>query len=402
VGLEPLSVAVADLNKDGFLDLATVSQALHNVSVLLGTGTGGFGPATDFFAGLGPQGVAVGDLDGDGFPDVATANRFGNNVSVLLNRLGWRPPVADAGVNQTLIGCPGCLTTVVLNGSGSSDPEGRPLQYQWTEGTTTLATTTDPMKIVTVTLGVGVHTIQLTVTDSQALTSTATVVVDIRDASTLIGATQSSVDALAATLNNLNASASNALDARISSRASQGSVDSLNLTLGAGLDATVSSRASEASLASLRSQRHRQPFFAERSRRLASGREHAAVGWSAGVVTSDTGLRRRIGCAGSGARAAARSDHPDDRSPEGQPEEIASGLVAQGLVDAPEGALRRRVQRLRLGVVVHREPVTDVELVLLALELDEEQGVGQLRDAQAQPLALDHHLHHRAHGRGLL
>jgi hypothetical protein len=36
-----------------------------------------------------------------------------------------------------------------------------------------------------------------------------------------------------------------------------------------------------------------------------------------------------------------------------------------------------------------------VELVALALQLDEEQGVGELGDAQAQPLALDQHLHHR-------
>src|SRR5262245_1313003 len=66
-----------------------------------------------------------------------------------------------------------------------------------------------------------------------------------------------------------------------------------------------------------------------------------------------------------------------------------SRLPGEGLVDAPEGALRGRLQRLRLGLVVHREPVADVELVALALQLDEEQGVAELGDAQAQPLALD-------------
>ena len=53
----------------------------------------------------------------------------------------------------------------------------------------------------------------------------------------------------------------------------------------------------------------------------------------------------------------------------------------EGLVDTPEGALRRRLQRFCLGLVVHGEPVTDVELVALALQLDEKQGVGELGDA---------------------
>ena len=53
--------------------------------MLLGDGSGSFGPQTTFGAGSGPYSVAVGDLNGDGKPDLAVANYNDNNVSVLLN-----------------------------------------------------------------------------------------------------------------------------------------------------------------------------------------------------------------------------------------------------------------------------------------------------------------------------
>jgi len=57
------------------------------VSVLLGTGNGGFGKGTDFMAGpVGtcPSSVTGADFDGDGNPDLATANGESDSVSVLL------------------------------------------------------------------------------------------------------------------------------------------------------------------------------------------------------------------------------------------------------------------------------------------------------------------------------
>jgi hypothetical protein len=76
-------VAVGDFNGDGKLDLAVANENSHNVSVLLGNGSGGFGPATNFAAGA-PFSVAVGDFNGDGKLDLAIANAGSNNVSVLL------------------------------------------------------------------------------------------------------------------------------------------------------------------------------------------------------------------------------------------------------------------------------------------------------------------------------
>jgi FG-GAP repeat protein/collagen triple helix repeat protein len=89
------------------------------------------------------------------------------------------PPTANAGADQTLIGCPGCLSWAILDGSGSSQPQGIPLQYVWREGTTVLATTTDPNHTAAVVLGFGTHTIQLTVTDPNGGSASDTVLVDI-------------------------------------------------------------------------------------------------------------------------------------------------------------------------------------------------------------------------------
>jgi hypothetical protein len=88
-GMNPRSVAIGDLNLDGKPDLVVANSnrptffSPFTISVMLGTGTGGFGPKTDFMSGVGPAAVAIGDLNADGKPDVAVANDVGS-VSVLL------------------------------------------------------------------------------------------------------------------------------------------------------------------------------------------------------------------------------------------------------------------------------------------------------------------------------
>jgi hypothetical protein len=89
VGTSPRSVAAGDFNRDGKPDLATANFGSDNVSILLGTGSGGFDAKVDYGAGTQPISVAVGDFDRDGIPDLATANFGSANVSILLgNGLG--------------------------------------------------------------------------------------------------------------------------------------------------------------------------------------------------------------------------------------------------------------------------------------------------------------------------
>ena len=63
--------------------------AFTRESILLGTGTGSFGPKTDFATGNDPRSVSVGDFNRDGKLDLATANESDDTVSILLNNCNF-------------------------------------------------------------------------------------------------------------------------------------------------------------------------------------------------------------------------------------------------------------------------------------------------------------------------
>jgi len=72
-------VTVGDFNGDGKSDLAVANRYSNNVSVLLGTGTGSFGTATNFTVGSDRRSATVGDFNGDGKSDLAVANDNGRH-----------------------------------------------------------------------------------------------------------------------------------------------------------------------------------------------------------------------------------------------------------------------------------------------------------------------------------
>src|SRR5262249_43621556 len=121
VGNRPLAVAVADLNKDGKLDLVTANDFGNSVSVLLGNGNGTFAPRTDYSTGsrtTHPFSVAVADLNEDGKLDLVTSNDFGDDVSVLLgNGDGTFPPAIEYAVGPS----PDSLAVADLDGDGKLD-----------------------------------------------------------------------------------------------------------------------------------------------------------------------------------------------------------------------------------------------------------------------------------------
>lgn len=85
-GEGPGSIATADFNADGNLDLVTANSRSDDVSILLGDGAGAFSES-DFSpveAGTGPDSIASSDVDGDGVADLVVANSRSDDVSVLL------------------------------------------------------------------------------------------------------------------------------------------------------------------------------------------------------------------------------------------------------------------------------------------------------------------------------
>jgi hypothetical protein len=84
-GAQPDSIAVADFNQDGIVDLAVANLAANTVSILLGNGDGTFtAAAASPQTGSQPLWLVAGDFNRDGKPDLAVANLADNNVTILL------------------------------------------------------------------------------------------------------------------------------------------------------------------------------------------------------------------------------------------------------------------------------------------------------------------------------
>jgi len=73
------NVALADMNLDGDLDLLCLNNASNDMSLALGLGDGTFLPATNFAvhpsSSPEPEVFVIADLNNDGFPDVAVTSR---------------------------------------------------------------------------------------------------------------------------------------------------------------------------------------------------------------------------------------------------------------------------------------------------------------------------------------
>jgi hypothetical protein len=117
-GAEPASVAVGDFNGDNKSDLVTANQLGNTVSVLLGDGAGSFGAAADFAVGTSPVSVAVGDFNSDGKADLATANAAADTVSVLL---GTGAGTFGAGTSFAVGSTPGSVAVGDFNNDGKAD-----------------------------------------------------------------------------------------------------------------------------------------------------------------------------------------------------------------------------------------------------------------------------------------
>ncbi len=117
-GASPFAVVLADLNGDGFPDLATANLEGRSVSVLLGTGDGSFQATRHFPAGESPWALAVGEFNGDGHPDLAVAHGQSSRVSVLL---GTGDGSFQAARHFDVERMPRSVAVGDLNGDGRQD-----------------------------------------------------------------------------------------------------------------------------------------------------------------------------------------------------------------------------------------------------------------------------------------
>jgi hypothetical protein len=88
IGKGPKSVALADLNGDSNLDIVIANYDENSISVLLGNADGKFSLDKNYSVGKGPRSLAIADLNGDGYLDIVVANYDDKSVSVLQN-VGW-------------------------------------------------------------------------------------------------------------------------------------------------------------------------------------------------------------------------------------------------------------------------------------------------------------------------
>ena len=103
-----------------------------------------------------------------------------DNVTVIVANPDNKAPVANAGTDANLL-INGSATTVQykLDGSGSYDPDGSIVSYQWLENGVQIATgATAPFDFT-----LGVHNILLIVTDNEGATANASLVVTVKQGS---------------------------------------------------------------------------------------------------------------------------------------------------------------------------------------------------------------------------
>ncbi|CAF4396091.1 unnamed protein product [Rotaria sp. Silwood2] len=84
----PYTVSVGDFNNDHILDIAIANSGTNNIFLLYGYGNGLFGNKTSYALGYGydPYSIAVTDLNQDGWTDIAIACYGTDHVETLIQR----------------------------------------------------------------------------------------------------------------------------------------------------------------------------------------------------------------------------------------------------------------------------------------------------------------------------
>jgi uncharacterized repeat protein (TIGR01451 family) len=157
----PVSIAVGDIDGDGNADLA-VANKNGKVGVLLGNGTGTFGPATEFPAGSSLAGIAVADFNSDGRTDLAVADTANNDIAILLGQ-ATAPTTSVLSATSPLTVTFGQLVTLTLTVTGAgfdpTAPTGAATLLTSGQTIANSSQTASPYTLTTPALFVGSHTL---------------------------------------------------------------------------------------------------------------------------------------------------------------------------------------------------------------------------------------------------
>lgn len=120
IGTAPVSVKVADLDRNGHLDLAVANEGSHNLTILMGDGSGGFSLSgspcsTPCPMPVMPVSIAAADFDSDSNLDLAIAGTGSSTVRLLLSGEGLPTEFVVAG------NTPSAVVTGDLNGDSHFD-----------------------------------------------------------------------------------------------------------------------------------------------------------------------------------------------------------------------------------------------------------------------------------------
>ena len=81
--VDPLGLALGDVNEDGSLDAVVSDFSQNTVSVFLNDGQANFDAGTTYPTGDGPSDIKMADLNGDHHLDLAVSNLYDGTISVL-------------------------------------------------------------------------------------------------------------------------------------------------------------------------------------------------------------------------------------------------------------------------------------------------------------------------------
>lgn len=123
-GQGTVRLAVGDFNGDHQADVVAIDNRTSDITVLLGNGDGTLAPGTEYFLDLVPIWAVVGDFNRDHAQDLAVANEFATEVTVLINGGGTQVALSSTPNPSKAHQSVTFTTTVTATSHGLPTPTG--------------------------------------------------------------------------------------------------------------------------------------------------------------------------------------------------------------------------------------------------------------------------------------